>query len=141
MNCFTNCQHCSTPLKPAATRKKVGGKRYCDNACQQAFQQAQRKAAFENNEYVGYHMGFGTGSWPRRLLIEKFGYRCNCCGISEWNGKPLTLEVNHKDGDASNNTFDNVEFLCLNCHSQTSTDRALNRNFSRTHRNKKDPQS
>ena len=34
-------------------------------------------------------------------------------------GRPLTLAVDHVDGDFSNNEPDNVRFLCPNCHSQT----------------------
>ena len=46
-------------------------------------------------------------------------YECSCCKISDWNGKPLTLQLHHIDGDSTNNTLDNLVFLCPNCHSQT----------------------
>lgn len=45
---------------------------------------------------------------------------CEKCGISEWNGLSITLEVHHMDSDANNNTFDNFKALCPNCHSQTA---------------------
>lgn len=131
-----NCQHCSKQLLPAPTRKDVGQKKYCDVVCQQAFQSSQKIAAFLNGELVGEHIRFSTGSWQRNVLIDLFGYKCNCCGISEWMGKPLTLEVNHKDGNAANNQLSNLEFLCCNCHSQTPNFRALNKKSVRTHRKK-----
>lgn len=48
-------------------------------------------------------------------------YKCEECGISEWNGKSITLQVHHKDGDHFNNLLDNLQVLCPNCHSQTDT--------------------
>ena len=45
--------------------------------------------------------------------------KCDCCGISEWNGKPITIQCHHKDGNTKNNKLENLEFLCPNCHSQT----------------------
>lgn len=61
------------------------------------------------------------GSALMRRLINKVGreYKCECCGISEWNGKPITLQVHHKDEDHLNNTLSNLQILCPNCHSQT----------------------
>lgn len=46
---------------------------------------------------------------------------CECCGISSWNGKELTMQIHHKDGDHFNNLPENLEILCPNCHSQTDT--------------------
>lgn len=44
------------------------------------------------------------------------------CGIgNEWNGKPLTLQLDHINGDHSDNRLENLRILCPNCHSQTST--------------------
>lgn len=60
-----------------------------------------------------------------RVILEQKGC-CNKCEISEWNGKRITLEYEHKDGDNSNNARDNVEALCPNCHSQTLTWRGRN---------------
>lgn len=54
----------------------------------------------------------------RRVLLEQQG-RCIECGMYEWNGKPLTLEFHHIDGNRENNARDNVEYRCPNCHSQT----------------------
>jgi len=62
-----------------------------------------------------------------KVLKEQNG-KCNKCGVSEWQGETLTLELEHKDGNNKNNSRDNLEFLCPNCHSQTSTWRGRNKN-------------
>jgi hypothetical protein len=55
-----------------------------------------------------------------RVILEQDG-KCNGCSISHWREQPITLEYEHKDGNNANNARDNVEALCPNCHSQTST--------------------
>jgi hypothetical protein len=46
---------------------------------------------------------------------------CEICGISEWNGKIIVLELDHIDGNKFNNNLSNLRILCPNCHSQTPT--------------------
>ena len=49
-------------------------------------------------------------------------HHCQNCGIDKtWNNKYLTLELDHIDGDRGNNYYDNLRYLCPNCHSQTDT--------------------
>ena len=65
-------------------------------------------------------------SCRKRVLIEQDN-KCNRCGLSEWQGEKLTLEIDHKDGNHSNNVRENLEGLCPNCHSLTPTWRGRNR--------------
>jgi hypothetical protein len=63
-----------------------------------------------------------------RLLKEGiFTHRCNRCGITEWNGLPTPIELEHKDGNHHNNSLNNLELLCPNCHAQTDTYRGKNK--------------
>ena len=41
--------------------------------------------------------------------------------LPNWNGKPLSLQVDHTDGNNKNNFPNNVRLVCPNCHSQTET--------------------
>lgn len=53
----------------------------------------------------------------RENLVE---YRCAICGNKGmWNGRKLSLQLHHIDGDITNNEVENLNFLCPNCHSQT----------------------
>lgn len=64
---------------------------------------------------------FNTHTWStiKDKLFEEREYKCECCGITEWNGKSIKLQVHHIDGNHNNNTRSNLMILCPNCHSQT----------------------
>lgn len=51
--------------------------------------------------------------------VLKNDIHCECCGIKDWNGKPITFQLHHKDGNTINNVLENIILLCPNCHSQT----------------------
>lgn len=47
---------------------------------------------------------------------------CIECGqLPYWKGKPLVLEMDHKNGDPLDNRLNNLRILCGHCHSQTPT--------------------
>jgi HNH endonuclease len=44
---------------------------------------------------------------------------CEECGLREWRGRPLSLQLHHLNGDGLDNRIENLVLLCANCHSQT----------------------
>lgn len=71
---------------------------------------------------------YQTYKLKNRLIKE--GYKkneCDECGITDWNDKPLMIELDHIDGNKTNHQLKNLRMLCPNCHSQTSTYRAKKR--------------
>lgn len=59
---------------------------------------------------------------PHRKLVKMdHPYCCDICGISTWNNLPLTLQVDHINGNRAYNAPGNLRLLCFNCHTQTST--------------------
>ena len=47
--------------------------------------------------------------------------RCEACGLTEWQSRPISFELHHINGDGYDNRLENLELLCPNCHSQTDT--------------------
>lgn len=71
----------------------------------------------ENSKYENMR------SLKKRLInAGLLEYKCaNCGNIGIWNNRPLTLQIEHKNGIHSDNRIENLCFLCPNCHSQTDT--------------------
>ena len=76
----------------------------------------KRKSALE------YMQNDVVASSKLRLKLLQDGLKskeCEICRISKWQGRDLPLELHHIDGNRFNNTIENLQILCPNCHSQT----------------------
>ena len=122
------CEH--TNQCPANRKKNSQG-------LKEAYQSGKRECSFteehlqkslETRRKLAVETQFVNGSTASNqhitnLLINTLHkpYKCAVCGIDTWNNKPLTLELDHIDGNSSNNEIDKLRFLWPNCHSQTDT--------------------
>ncbi|MBV9438615.1 MAG: HNH endonuclease [Candidatus Eremiobacteraeota bacterium] len=69
----------------------------------------------------------------RRLIAEgKLQNICAICGIADWKGRPLSLQLDHVNGNGLDYRLENLRILCPNCHSQTETFAGRNRKNSRS---------
>ena len=57
----------------------------------------------------------------RFLQRQHQDFRCQICGISSWQGKPLTLRLDHINGKRTDNRIENLRWVCPNCDSQLET--------------------
>lgn len=113
-----NCLNCGVYAKKA----NVSGK-YCSNKCQH-----------EHSMVLKVESNTASSKTMKRYLLHTGKYVCSECGIDSYNNKPITLELEHKNGNSSDNSLDNVCLLCPNCHSQTDTYKAKNKGNGRHNR-------
>lgn len=92
----------------------------------------------KKNRPLGVARKSASGVWTKRklrvYLLNTYGDQCCVCGTSEWQGKKLSLHLDHIDGNHANNERSNGRLLCPNCHSQTST--YTGKNLTNPSRNK-----
>jgi hypothetical protein len=116
-----HCLHCNK--EHTTKRYRLG--QYCNTKCQQSHAHQARV-----NDWLNNNANVGKGT-IKRYLAETYGSKCSCCNISEWNGKAIVFDLEHIDGDSTNNTLNNVCLICPNCHSQTDTFKGKNRGNGR----------
>ena len=112
--------------------------KYCSNKCQKDFQYKQYIQKWKNDKVDGLSGEYQLSHHIKRYLFEKFDNKCSKCGWGEVNQhtKNIPLEVHHKDGNYANNSEDNLDLLCPNCHALTETYKAANKGSGRKGRKK-----
>ena len=111
---------------------------YCSNTCQSEQQYRTyiaRWRAGDANGGKGINVKTLSGH-VRRYLAQKYGDACSLCGwgtVNTFTNK-VPLEVDHIDGNADNNSEENLRLICPYCHSLTSSFRNLNKGSGRTWR-------
>jgi len=73
----------------------------------------------------------GNNRARRRALIRERGHRCETCRRTTWRGQPITIELEHVNGNSEDNEKGNLQLICPNCHSQTPTYKGRNRGNGR----------
>lgn len=115
-----NCAQCGKECNHSHSKLN----KFCSNECQREAQRHETYKRFIRGELK-------DRSVIRRILVWKNGHKCECCGLTEWMGQPIPLELDHTDGDASNNDPSNVKVLCPNCHGITPTWKGRNKGSGR----------
>lgn len=112
----THCKWCMSPFSGTRINSEY---KFCGKDC---------RSAYKNAGIIARCAAGNAGQHTIREYVKLTRpYMCEMCGISTWSNLPLTLELDHMDGNSSNNKPENVRLLCPNCHSQTPTFK--NRNY------------
>ena len=63
----------------------------------------------------------------KRLIEDNIKeHKCEICGITDWMGKKVPIELDHIDGNHYNNELSNLRIVCPNCHAQQDTNSGKN---------------
>lgn len=124
------CLACSSVLTTKASKK------FCAGRCQVEYQYTEYIRDWLSGKVDGSRGKFQLSLHIHRYLFEKYEYKCSLCGwnaVNPYTGKS-PLEIDHIDGNPYNNHVDNLRLVCPNCHSLTSTYKALNKGRGRKDR-------
>ena len=82
-------------------KQSMGGrcKKYCSTQCQQKF---QLEESIKNKT---------LSSRSAKAYLIKLNSTCSVCNINNWNNKPIILELDHIDGNSTNNDLQNLNFV------------------------------
>ena len=129
MRTIKYCKNCGKELT-AEQRNNT----YCSVSCGIAYQNKQKVQEWLEGKFDGTRGNNGLLSVPiRNYLLERADNKCELCGWHEVN--PTTnlvpLEIHHIDGNYQNNSPENLQVLCPDCHSLTPNYKSLNRDSDR----------
>lgn len=103
------CLNCNTSLYDKPLEQK-----YCNNFCHHNFVQ---KIKIKENK---------ASATTAKSWLLKQDYSCSVCKNTTWNEQKIPLELDHIDGNSTNNNLENLRLICPNCHALTSTYKAKN---------------
>jgi len=108
-NC--ECAWCGSKFYRSASKlnNSKSGLQFCNRGCKQRAQKIGGLTAIQPNHYTEERRDY------RLTAFETYPHCCNRCGYIKVKE---VLQVHHKDCDHSNNTVDNLEILCPNCHAE-----------------------
>lgn len=98
---------------------------YAGNQSGKGMSKTKEKLSFQ--EYLDTSKDIQSNKVRTKLLEEGIKpYKCENCGLEEWMGKPIPLELHHIDGDRTHNELSNYQLLCPNCYALTDSYRGKN---------------
>lgn len=154
----TSCPRCGQDFE---TRGLRADKKFCSKKCAKSHKNSGPQARYIKKICKACSKEFGNGSSYRvycsqecsesakglsfqggqisnratlKRHLLKIKAECFECGLTEWRGHKLPLEVHHIDGDASNNLPSNLQLVCANCHSVTPSWKGKNAGSGRKSR-------
>lgn len=110
--------------------------RFCSVRCQAELAYQSYIDRWLAGEEDGLSGVSATSKYVRRFMFEKYDHKCSECGwnrTNQFTGR-IPLQVHHKDGNYANTVEENLDLLCLNCHSLTKNFGGSNRGNGRPDR-------
>ena len=129
------CLNCGKELTGDKSKNK-----YCCYDCQHEYQYKQYIARWKLGLENGVKGKYDVSNHIRRYLFNEYNNSCQICSWCKINPHTglVPLQIHHINGDYLNNSEDNLQLLCPNCHSLTETYGNLNKQSSRIYRKQKE---
>jgi Zn finger protein HypA/HybF involved in hydrogenase expression len=124
------CKNCNKKL----SKNTIG--QYC-NICYPEIRKQERIKSWLNTGKLKIGLMTTLRYSIRNYIYESQNNKCAICGLERnWNNKELKFILDHINGDASNNSKENLRLICPNCDSQLDTYKHKNKNSARKERYK-----
>ena len=122
---ITHCLNCGKEISR--------GSKFCNSTCYAEYERKQYIERWKRGQESGIIGKDGIATAVRKYMFEKYNNSCQLCGWSSVN--PYTglipLQIHHIDGNCKNNSEENLQLLCPNCHSLTENFGSRNENCTR----------
>lgn len=109
-----DCELCGKKLKKNTSR-------FCSSSCSAKKRVMELFEKIENGTFKFNTTHTSKNKTLKSYLVSKYGHKCFVCGLSEWMGKEIPLQLDHINGDCANDELSNIRNICPNCHAQTDT--------------------
>ena len=113
------CQHCNSVYLRSQDKITPG---FCSVPCSVSEQNRKSQKSFVELQLARLEK-LRTGVTPDPVVAAEEKprvreYACECCGIVDYNNKPLKLILHHRDQNTNNYDTNNLMLVCPNCLSQ-----------------------
>ena len=102
--------------------QETKNKKCCSHLCSNRYQREKNA----QNAFIGC-----GPQQVRHYLIDTRGHKCERCNRKTWQEQDIPIEVEHVNGNHTDNQLGNLKLLCMNCHGLTPTFRAKNKGNGR----------
>jgi hypothetical protein len=109
-----NCIICGKKLKNHVAK-------FCSRECSYYHRKLYNFKKIEDGTFKSNISGTSKNKILKLYLIDKNGHKCMVCGLHDWMGNKIPLQLDHIDGDSENDKVSNIRNICPNCHAQTPT--------------------
>jgi len=106
---WVECSNCGKEIyrTPRDYKKSKSKRFFCSVSCHCVWENKNVRCGENAPNWIA-----GENVYRDLVRRYKIPLKCRECGISD----ERVLVVHHKDGNRKNNSIDNLEWLCCNCH-------------------------
>ncbi len=126
--CKFICLNCGSPYFRSPSVKG----NFCSKKCCGEYNFKHKIKLWKNGAIDGTTC-YTCASYIKKYLMQKNNNKCQLCGWNKVNTytNKIPLQIHHIDGNSCNNSENNLQLLCPNCHSLTENFGSRNKNATK----------